>query len=232
MVVTAKIDKASMNALKKRLRTAQKRSVAYANKMTKRMSIVFIRAAAKRTKPGKTFKVSKLAKKDKTRPVVSNPLKKQRMRGEFWYENLDNGKIFKLGHELSIGSQRQTTIVPVTRAIKIFDKKRRRFVFVGTTLSRGLHAGKKATKIPGAGAGKAGWIGGLRKLGKTADTGKITNKVNTTIVKGGKDPFVFIHNHVDYVAKTSPRVVNDALKTTENYFAAIERKKFERMKTK
>lgn len=226
-----KIDQADFQKLKQRLKKIEKLSVKQGNAMIKRMSIVFIRAAAKLTKPGKTFKVSTMAKKFRFRPVVANPVTAQRQIRKFWYKNIDNGKIFSVAHEISVKKSSNQRLQPITRAIKIWDKKRRRFIFKGTELRRGMHD-KQETRIPGAGAGKAGWLYGLRKLNKPANTGKISGKVNVTTVRTGVDPLVTILNKVDYVFKTSGGVDGKALATTERYFRGIEEKKFEKMKTK
>lgn len=243
MKMSVKPDKQDLRYVNNMLKQASKKTVKFANNATRRVAIVFLRAAAKRTAPGKSSKVGKMAKKHRIRPVVPLTLTKQAQIGSFWYKDTRSDKLFSTRAPIgsrSLGQSFATSlpgvdgfdgrIKPIKRAIKAWSKKKKRFVYIGTELSRGMHEGNRQTRIPAAGAGKAAWSYGIRALnGGNVDVGKIRKNTAKTTVRKGNDPSIVHINKVDYVGKTSPGVVRESMNVTANYLRAAEKRRYEKL---
>lgn len=245
MKYDVKIKKEDILLFNKMIRDAEKKSVKFANRMVKNIALRFFISARVHTGPGKRGEVSKLDKKHRIRPVVNLTMDMQHRTGKYWYHDRVKGTMFSRPSPISKKSRFKSTIdfgpiidsdphariVPVKRAIKAYSKKKRKFVYIGTNLPKGLHEKNRKTAIPGAGAAKAGWIMGMKNLGNNKGTGigRISSRVGTTKWHKGKNPFIKHINEVDYVSNISPGVVSISMNKAANWFRAKEKYKFEKM---
>jgi hypothetical protein len=258
MAVTAKIDPKDEAYIKNMLERAERKSVKFANRAVKNIALRFFISARKWTGPDRATKIAKMRKKNRVRRVVSMSLSKQAAIGEYWYKDLRKNRIFKSDRYISPKSRRRNRIqgrlasmgaelpgqengrlLHLTRGIKAWNKKKKRYVLHGTTLSAGLHEGIRknrstapvSTRIPGAGAAKAGWIQGMKNLGHKKGTkiGRITPRVGTTRWNKGPNPIIRHRNEVDYVSNISRGVVSKSMSKAVNWLKAKERKKFNKM---
>jgi hypothetical protein len=237
MKVTAKMSETDQLYFKQMLVKAERKSVKFANKMIKGIANRFFISARKRTGPDNRSKIKSMKKKNRIRPVVTLSLNKQMNFGQFWYKDNVTGKIFMRPKPISKKSRFKNTIddeksrlTPVTRAVKKWSKKKRRWVFTGTDKRKGLNGGD----IPHAGAAKAGWIQGQRNLGYKANTsiGKLSKRVARTRFLKGVNPVINHTNNIEYVSKISPGVVAASLNAAANWFRVKETGKFNRLTKK
>jgi len=196
------------------------------NEMIKQVAIFSTRSAAIRTAPGEKSNPSKLAKKYKFRPLVKIP------ESFGYFYTADGENIFRVDKPISMRKKRnkERGIKRVTKGIKIWNKKQRRFTYlpyIGTKVD----TTDRRFKIPYAGAGKAGWVKTLLQIDQ-----KAKESIDTDLKKGLKrygtliqrDGIIVITNNVSYVSKTSPRSAVEGLRKGSNKFNGMYKKRIER----
>jgi len=185
-----------------------------------RQGMIFaVQSAAKETEPGKTQKPSKLQVKYKYRPIVKYkpdvPV----------YVDDTTGKYFE-----SEFKQTAENIRKVTKAWKYWDKKRHQWAYMPYTSTATKKYDKEASfsKIPFAGAAKAGWLKALNSLPTgngyhDASTG--TQQPRVKEKHSGQDHEIIVENLIKYIAKTSPNAASMALsKATDRMIGSYKKK--------
>ena len=160
-------------------------------------AVFALTSATKVTKPGDKSKISRMPKKFRFRPLVKMP-----DSAGFYYVTMD-GTIFKNDSQISRKSMNRRKLKRVTKGIKVFNKKQRGFTYIPWIGTK--DESDKKFKIPFAGAAKAGFLNGLKRLDKKpvdlAETGRSRKRYTRVTRRHG---FVEIINLVAYAAKTSP----------------------------
>ena len=189
-----------------------------------------IKSAAVATKPGNKSNVN--AVKYRYRPLVKGNARKmlRSMTGYYYYIN-DKDKMFRTKNDISRKTMKAKGMTPVTKAIKAWDKKKKKFTYRPTRHKK-RDKTKKIFQIPFAGGAKAGWrtaakfIPGKRPKFPNDKSAKNREpaKINDVTVRPWS---IRVDNLVKYVSKSAPMSGIIGLKKAANRMEAIYIKKAE-----
>ena len=227
-MVTFSPIEAEMKNLMQTLTKIENATTKPASAIIMQTSVFAIQSATKATEPGKSSTVKGLANKYKFRPLE----KMVRIDG-YWYSRPANGArvLFKTKTKINVRKKSNKHLKAVTRGIKYLNKKQSRYTHMPWEGKRDLS--NKKFKIPHAGAAKAGWIGNLRNLGKTAESFDSRRPVSNTIKKlNGNDPFIIMENLVEYITQQSPLSAKRGLKAAEQRMLKTYKRVLEKAVTK
>lgn len=180
--------------------------------IVKQTMILALQSSAKATRPGTSGTAQGLAKKYKERPILKSSVK-----SGFYYE-LQNGKTFRTDEEITLWKHTkvlQNVKRRLDKVIQWWNKKENGWDYTAYT---GTPEQEKWKFIPHAGAGKVGWYGALKKLGKSAEgtrdnsAGRLSR---AQIQKGTREAGIAVTNMVDYISKTSPESASIGLANAE-----------------
>jgi hypothetical protein len=187
-----------------------------------RQSMIFaVQSAAKATEPGRAGTPSKLPDKYKYRPITKyqpeTPL----------YINDDTGFTFE-----SAKRPKGRNIRKITRAWEFWNKAKGKMdhkPYKGTGKAK-YDKENRFSKIPHAGAAKAGWLKALNRLPKApgySDTGASTGKAQPIVqeIHSGEMHQILVENIVRYIGKTSPNAANIGLANATNRMIGSYKKK-------
>ena len=191
-----------MTVLEKMRKELNKKS----KNLIQQASIKAIISASKATEPGDKTKVSELQQKYKFRPIETI-----KGVGYSWYKKEDEGAkpyFFKTKAKITVtgkkAKNRKSKIKKITRGIKYWSKKSKRFDYLPYEGSGKFDKSDKRSKIHFAGAAKAGWLRNLPPKKKKPDGLKAKRPIHKRIERfTDVDQFISMENLVDYVSKTS-----------------------------
>lgn len=192
-------------------------------KIIRQASIFALQSAIAATPPGRTTRIKTLAQKYRFRPLVDMP-----ESAGFWYAT-PTGARFKVPRQLSKGEVKKRGLVWIKKGIKYWDHKAKQWAYRPWIGGRDLS--KKVWKIPFAGAAKAGWIAGYRKLNgpKPTDMGDNSETRKPYTVVTQTPTMTSIENLVKYLAKVAPQSAAAGIHAAEakmrhTYMPAVERR--------
>lgn len=174
--------------------------------LIKKTANKFITSAVVATKPGRKGSISgnNLPKKGRFRKIVTMGQKKQGETGKYFYYILKSGKIFGAKKRFTPKQADLRGLVIVTKFIEAIARKTGKTYYIPIKPTKEPSNDNRRI-IPKAGAAKAGWLGARRKLNIGSENMRdISNKVNTTTVMKGWNPFIKMTNNVDYITKIAP----------------------------
>lgn len=187
-----------------------------------RQAMIFaVQSAAKATEPGRAGTPAKLPDKYKYRPITKyqpeTPL----------YINDDTGFTFE-----SAKRPKGRNVRKITRAWEFWNKAKGKMdakPYKGTGKAK-YDKENRFSKIPHAGAAKAGWLKALNRLPKApgySDAGASTGKAQPIVqeIHSGEMHQILVDNIVRYIGKTSPNAANAGMANATNRMIGSYKKK-------
>jgi hypothetical protein len=224
--------RAELKGLELTMGNLQKLQKATGQSMKTMLKGVMIQAAKSAVilTPPSRKKPRDLAQKWVRRPEVGLTAKVTEGR-KFWVNR--RNQIFSTTENIPKKKRDANGIEPVKRAIKYWDKKTNKWSFAPINPKTGKSHLRTGRRIPGAGAVKAGWIVGLKKMGTTIGATPFTRSsaLGTGILTGAR---ALLKNNVRYGSKIAGHVPRQAEQKAWNWLKAnlwrTEKKKLQRMK--
>lgn len=211
-MIKVKFDQMQINNLNSVMKKIENRGKLIGNELIKETALAFIKSAVVATPPGRSgfiggSKKTKLPKKSVYRKVVTISGKSQKQSKVVWYYDLRKGRMFgkAIAKKFTAREADKRHLVLVNKFTEHIDTKTGKKFYKPIPPTQERKTAKQRF-IKSAGAGKAGWLGARNKILKRvgADTSGISRKVNSTRIKKGWNPFIFIKNEVDYMTKIAP----------------------------
>ena len=239
-MIKVKFEPRQLKNLQTTMKRIEQKGKLIGNDLVKQVALNFLESVVIETPPGRSSKIGG-KKKEKLRPnsaryrkKVSISQKVQAKMGRFYYLSLKDNKIISRKEKIKPREQRGGYLIPITRFFEARNRKNSKKYYIPINpTDKGEES--KSKMIPKAGSSKAGWLGAISKILKsfTGDTKGISKRVNTTNIKKGWNPFIYIKNNVRYSKKIAPNSVNKSLaKTTrklENKFLPKADREFTEM---